>query len=69
MLELIARKDGDDRELALAEGWFYIGEYQLVAGQPEKAREAFGKARAQGIARSVEHAAAGFELQRLGAKP
>jgi transglutaminase-like putative cysteine protease/lipoprotein NlpI len=69
VLELIARKDGDDRELALAEGWFYVGEYQLVAGQPEKAREAFGKARAQGIARSVEHAAAGFELQRLGAKP
>ncbi|MES2991159.1 MAG: DUF3857 domain-containing protein [Pseudomonadota bacterium] len=69
LLELIARKEGDDRELALAEGWFYIGEYQLGTNQPEPARESFGKARAQGITRSPEHAAAGFELQRLGARP
>jgi transglutaminase-like putative cysteine protease/tetratricopeptide (TPR) repeat protein len=69
VLELIARKEGDDRELALAEGWFYIGEFQLGSNQPDKAREAFGKARAQGITRAAEHAAAGFELQRLGARP
>jgi transglutaminase-like putative cysteine protease/lipoprotein NlpI len=69
LLEVIARKDGDDRELALAEGWFYIGEAQLGSNQPDKARESFAKARAQGITRAVEHAAAGFELERLGAKP
>lgn len=69
LVEQIGRKDGDDRELALAEGWFYIGEYQLNQKQPEKARDAFEKARAIGITRYIEHAAAGFELQRLGAKP
>jgi transglutaminase-like putative cysteine protease/lipoprotein NlpI len=66
VIEQIDRKQGDDRELALAEGWFYIGEFQLNAKQPEKAREAFEKARAIGITRYVEHEAAGFELQRLG---
>ena len=69
VIEQIDRKDGDERELALAEGWFYIGEYQLNAKQPDQAREAFEKARAKGITRYIEHAAAGFELQRLGAKP
>ena len=69
VIEQIGAKSGDDRELALAEGWFYIGEYQIGAKQPEKARDAFEKARAQGITRYIEHAAAGFELQRLGAKP
>jgi lipoprotein NlpI len=67
LLEQIGRKTGDDRELALAEGWFHIGEYRLSAKLPEAAREAFEKARAQGITSSVEHAAAGFELQRLSA--
>ena len=69
VLEQIGRKDGDDRELALAEGWYYIGEYWLVQAQPEKAREAFEKARAKGITMYIEHAAAGFELQKLGVKP
>jgi transglutaminase-like putative cysteine protease/lipoprotein NlpI len=70
LLEQIERKVGDERELALAEAWFYIGEYRLNAKQPDAARDAFEKARAQGIVRSVEHAAAGFELQRLqAAKP
>ncbi|HZT55628.1 MAG TPA: hypothetical protein VFA35_05330, partial [Burkholderiaceae bacterium] len=69
VIEQIGRKTGDDQELALAEGWFYIGEYQLNARQPDKARDAFEKARAKGITRYIEHAAAGFELQRLGARP
>ena len=69
VLEQIERKSGDDRELALVEGWFYIGEYRLNQGQPDKAREAFEKSRALGITSYVEHAAAGFELQRLGGKP
>ena len=65
----IERKQGDDRELALAEGWFYIGEHHLTRQQPERARDAFEKARAKGITMYVEHVAAGFELARLGAKP
>ncbi len=70
LLELIGRKTGDERELALAEGWFHIGEYRLSAKPPEAAREAFENARAQGITSSIEHAAAGFELQRRpAAKP
>jgi lipoprotein NlpI len=69
VIEQLGRKTGDDQELALVEAWFYIGEHQLNAKQPEKAREAFEKARAKGITRYIEHSAAGFELQRLGAKP
>ena len=69
VLEQIARKNGDDRELAAAEAWFYIGEYWLGQKQPDKARDAFEKARAQGIVHYLEHIAAGLELQRLGARP
>ena len=69
VIEQIGRKTGDDQELTLVEGWFYIGEYQLNAKQPDKAREAFEKSRAKGITRYIEHSASGFELQRLGAKP
>ena len=70
VLEQIERKTGDERELAAVEAWFYIGEYLLGQAQPEKARDAFEKARATGITHYVEHAAAGFELQRLaGRKP
>lgn len=74
VLAEIERKDGDERELALAEGWFYIGEVRLLqAGsdpaQRAKAREAFESSRAKGITLYVEHTAAGFELERLGARP
>ena len=69
VMEQIARKDGDDRELAAAEAWFYIGEHWLSQAQPAKAKDAFEKARAQGITHYLEHVAAGLELQRLGAKP
>jgi transglutaminase-like putative cysteine protease/tetratricopeptide (TPR) repeat protein len=67
VLEQVARKDGDDRELTLAEAWFYVGEHALIRSQPEPARSAFEKARAQGIVHYLEHIAAGLELQRLGA--
>ena len=68
LLQVEARQ-GDDRELALAEAWFYVGQYHLLRGAADKAREAFEKARAQGITIYVEHVAAGFELQRLTGKP
>ena len=69
VLAQIDRKQGDERELALAEGWFYIGEHHLVRQQPEQARDAFEKARAKGITMYLEHVAAGFELARLRAGP
>lgn len=66
VLVQIDRKTGDDRQLALAEGWFYIGEYWLGEGNPDAARTAFEKSRAVGVTLYLEYAAAGFELQRLG---
>ena len=69
VLQQVETRQGDDRELALAEAWFYVGQYHLVRGAAAKAREAFEKARAQGITVYVEHVAAGFELQRLTGKP
>ena len=66
LLAQVATKDGDDRELALAEAHFYIGEYWLGQSQPAKAKDAFEKARAKGITHYIEHVAAGLELQRLG---
>jgi len=69
LLEQIARKEGDERELALTEGWFYIGQYWLNQGRPDQAREAFEQARAKGVTTYIEHTAAGFELQRLAARP
>jgi lipoprotein NlpI len=67
--ELLAeaqRTAGDARELAMVEVWFALGQQHLVDGRRVEAREAFHHARAAGITRYTEHAAAGFELQRLG---
>jgi len=69
VLAEVARKDGDERELALTEAWFYIGEYWSSRSQGERARDAFEKAHATGITHYLEYIAAGLELQRLGAKP
>jgi lipoprotein NlpI len=69
VIEQLERKKGDERELGLAEGWFYLGQHFINQGQPDKARDAFEKARAKGITMYIEHVAAGFELQRLPGKP
>lgn len=68
VIAAIEKKSGDDRALALAEGWFYVGEFQLNAKRPEEARASFEKARAVGITAYVEYGAAGFELQRMSAR-
>lgn len=64
--QLLARvrsdKHGDELDFALAEAWFHLGQHFRLQGQPAQAREAFEKSRAKGIATTVEHAAAGFEL-------
>jgi lipoprotein NlpI len=66
MLKLLARKGGDDRVTALAEGYFYLGQYYLARGDKARAREFFEKTRRQNVVVYLEHMAAGFELQALG---
>jgi lipoprotein NlpI/transglutaminase-like putative cysteine protease len=60
-------KTGDEKHMALAEGYFYLGQYYLGLGDKAKAREFFEKTRELGVMVYVEHVAAGFELQRLEA--
>jgi len=60
---------GDLRDFGLVEGWFYIGQHHLARARPVQAREAFEKVLEKGVTMVVEHIAAGFELQRLGARP
>lgn len=69
VLQQLDARQGDDRELALAEAWFYIGQHHLIRGDTAKAREAFEKTRAKGITVYIEHMAAAFELERLAGKP
>jgi lipoprotein NlpI/transglutaminase-like putative cysteine protease len=65
MLNLLDSKMGDDHQMALAEGYFYVGQYYLTRSETTKAREFFEKTRRLGVIIYTEHAAAQFELQRL----
>jgi lipoprotein NlpI/transglutaminase-like putative cysteine protease len=65
VLKLLDSKTGDDRQMALAEAYFYIGQYYLTRNDTEKAREFFAKTRQLGVLIYTEHVAAGFELERL----
>jgi lipoprotein NlpI len=65
MLQLLDGKSGDDRDMALAEGYFYVGEHYLARGDKARAREFFEKARQLDVILYLEHVAAGAELQRL----
>jgi tetratricopeptide (TPR) repeat protein len=67
LLDAAARASGDAREQALVEAWFALGQHHLCEGRAAEARFAFERARQPGVTRHAEHAAAGFELQRLGA--
>jgi lipoprotein NlpI len=66
MLKLIERKSGDERTMALAEGYFYLAQYYLGRGETAKARKLLEDTRRLNVIIYVEHTAAGFELQRLG---
>lgn len=68
MLASVNSKQGDDKEMTLAEAWFYLGQYHAARNDFASARDAFQKARDKGITVYIEHVAAGFELQRLAAK-
>ncbi|CAG0931799.1 Lipoprotein NlpI [Rhodocyclaceae bacterium] len=65
MLAEVQKKTGDDRELTLAEAWFYAGQHYRAQGELARAREAWERARAQGVTMYLEHVAAGFELGQL----
>jgi lipoprotein NlpI len=65
MLKLLDQKSGDERRMALAEGYFYLGQRYLALGDKSLAREYFEKTRQLDVIIYTEHAAAGFELQRL----
>lgn len=67
MLREAERLHGDEREMALAEAWFYLGQELLSRNEAASAKEAFEKARAKGVIVYIEHVAAGFELQRMQA--
>ncbi|MFT3953719.1 MAG: DUF3857 domain-containing protein [Piscinibacter sp.] len=61
----VERKQGDERELTLAEAWFYVGQHHRAQGDLAKARQAYEKCRALGITMYIEHVAAGLELASL----
>jgi lipoprotein NlpI len=65
VLKELERLKGDEREMALTECWFYIGQNYLSHKQAGAAREAFAKAREKGVIVYIEHVAAGFELSRI----
>lgn len=65
MLKLLDAKSGDDGRMALAEGYFYLGQHYLILGDKAKAREYFEKTRQLSVIIYTEHVAAGFELQQL----
>lgn len=65
MLATVERMQGDEKEMNLAEAWFYLGQYRLARNEPTMARDAFQKVREKGITVYIEHVAAGFELRNL----
>jgi lipoprotein NlpI len=67
VLKTLDTKTGDERDLALAEGYFYAGEYYLAHGDKDKARAFFTKTRELNVLPYVEHMCAGFELQAMSA--
>jgi len=65
MLQSLQNKSGDDRDMALAEGYFYLGQHYLAAGDKKTAEAYFKKTREVGVIIYTEHIAAGFALKQL----
>jgi lipoprotein NlpI len=65
LLKVMDEKKGDDRQMALAEGYFYLGQHYLIAGDNAAARTYFEKTRSLDVFVYIEHLAAGLELERL----
>src|SRR5580698_1653500 len=65
MLRTLDEKKGDERAMALAEAYFYIGEHYLDAGDSKTAQSYFEKTRALGVIIYTEDISAALELARL----
>lgn len=65
MLATLDKKQGDERQMALAEAYFYLGQHFLAVGDRTKAQESFEKTISLGVIDYLEHHAAKFELDRL----
>jgi lipoprotein NlpI len=65
MLEAANRREGDEREITLAEAYFVAGQRYAVQGDKTKAAEYFRKTREQGAITYIEHRSAQLELARL----
>lgn len=68
-LKTLDNKQGDDKTMALAEGYFYAGQYYYALGDKAKATDYFKKTRELGVIIYAEHLGAGHELKQLGIKP
>lgn len=65
MFKLLERKNGDDREMALAEAYFYAGQWFYAQGDMTRAADYFQKTREKGVIMYIEHVSAGIELRQL----
>lgn len=65
MFKSLDNKQGDERQLALTEAYFYAGQHYLVAGETSKAQAAFEKTRELGVIDYLEYDSSAFELERL----
>jgi lipoprotein NlpI len=65
VLKILDAKIGDERVMALAEGYFYLRQFYLVNGNATRVKEFFEKAVQQQVIIYTEHRAALFELKRL----
>ena len=59
---------GEEKQLALSEGYFYAGQELLINGQLDKAREMFEQCIKVGAIHYIEHGAAALELARMTKK-
>jgi lipoprotein NlpI len=64
LIKIANEKAGDEREMTLSEGYFYIGQYYKVRGDKARALEYFDKTQKQGVLFYREHIAAQHELAR-----
>ena len=67
VLDGVRAKTGDEQAMALTEAYFFVGQLYYARGDKDKAREFFDKTRQMQVLPYLEHIAAGFELQHLGA--
>lgn len=65
VLKSLEKKAGDERQMALAEAYFYIGLRNLALGDTTQAQVFFQKTRDIGVIEYVENDCAAFELDRL----